>query len=115
MSRRRSKDRERYWGGVIQDQAASGLTISAFCREQKVPAASFFSWRRKLADRQREDAGQGDEAGAKFVAIELPPGVAATTASCEVVLPDGCRVIVPAQLDANRLRDILAALQERSC
>jgi len=50
---RRGKERDRYWRGVIRDQKTSGLSISAFCRERKVPAASFFNWRRKLAERDR--------------------------------------------------------------
>jgi len=48
MSGWRGREREQYWRKVIRDQAASGLSIAAFCREHQVPAASFFAWRRKL-------------------------------------------------------------------
>jgi hypothetical protein len=114
MARRVSKDREQYWRGVMRDQKASGLSISAFCRDRKVPAASFFNWRRKLAVPIRPDEfGVG---AAKFVALELPPSSPATTRpACEVVLPNGCRLIVPMQCDAGWLREILGALQESSC
>ena len=120
MARRGSKERERYWRGVIRDQKASGRSISAFCREHKVPAASFFSWRRKLADRdrpvEREDAIDVEDTAAKFVSLELPPSPpAARRTGCEVVLPNGCRIIVPTQCDAGWLREILGALQEQSC
>ena len=37
MARRRNLERERYWRGVIREQGASGLGISAFCREREVP------------------------------------------------------------------------------
>ena len=120
MARRGSRERERYWRGVMRDQEASGLSISAFCRERQVPAASFFSWRRKLADRdqsgEREAPIQREDTAAKFVSLELPlspPG--ATRTGCEVVLPNGCRLIVSAQCDAGWLREILGALQEGSC
>ncbi len=113
MVRRRRKDREQYWRGVIRDQKASGLSISAFCREREVPAASFFSWRRKLADRRRAD--ERENTAAKFVPIELPSPPAATRSCCEVVLPDGCRIIVPTQFDAESLREILMVLKEQPC
>jgi hypothetical protein len=100
----------------------SGLSIAAFCRERKVPAASFYHWRRKLADRE---SLSGEDATAKFVPVELPalpdatlPDATlpdATRASCEVVLPDGCRIIVPTQCDASWLREILVALEGRAC
>ena len=113
MAGRGSKERERYWRGVIRDQKASGLSISAFCREREVPPASFFSWRRKLADRERSVARE--DTAAKFVPIELPSPPAATRSCCEVVLTDGCRIIVPARFDAGSLREILGALREQPC
>jgi hypothetical protein len=114
MVGRGTKERERYWRGVIRDQKASGLSISAFCRERKVPEASFFSWRRKLTDRQRPV--ERKNTAAKFVALEVPPSPpVATRTGCEVVLPNGCRIIVSTQCDASWLREILGVLQEQSC
>jgi hypothetical protein len=52
------------------------------------------------------------EGADKFIAVELPP--VATMACCEVVLPNGCRVIVPPGHDANSLRSILAVLGEEA-
>ncbi len=120
MARRYNKEREEYWRGLVRDQKASGLSISAFCRERKVPAASFFNWRRKLADRDRPvelKAVKGHkDTAAKFVSLELPPSPPATSrVGCEVVLPNGCRLIVPMQCDAGWLGEILGALQEKTC
>lgn len=109
MAGERSSERARYWREVIRDQAASGLSIAAFCRERGVSPASFFDWRRKLA------AGSGDEVPAdKFLAIELPPP--AMTQSClEVALPNGLRVLVPSRFNAEALRALLDVLGVRSC
>jgi len=121
MARRQSLERERYWRGVIREQRASGLGISAFCREHEVPLSSFFQWRRKLEQRQHVDepaprnSTTREDSAAKFVAIELHAPPTATRSGCEVVLPDGCRVIVPTGCDATWLREILGALQERAC
>ncbi len=114
MAARVSKERERYWRGVLEDQKSSGLSISAFCRDRKVPAASFFNWRRKLAE--RDGSVERNDVAAKFVALELPPSpTAASRSGCEVVLPNGCRVIIPTQCDAGWLGEIVRTLQESSC
>jgi len=146
VARYRRGERERVWREVIRDQAASGLSISAFCRDREVSPASFFNWRRKLADREleREDSKHHspttDHAvvASKFVALDFPMSKVAVpkvtvagagspaasrmessvdrrTASrtdCEVVLPNGCRVIVPVQCDASWLRELLAAVRD---
>ena len=121
MARRRSLERERYWRGLIREQRASGLGISAFCREREVPLSSFFQWRRKLRERPARDersprrSKAQEDSIAKFVPVQLPPPPAATRTGCEIVLADGCRVIVTAHCDAVWLGEILAALKERVC
>jgi transposase-like protein len=121
MARRRNLERERYWRGVIREQQASGQGISAFCREQEVPLSSFFQWRRKLKERPpKEERASGnntpqEDSAAKFVPVQLQPPPTATRAGCEIVLADGCRVIVPTQCDATWLGEILGALRERPC
>ena len=108
-------DREVHWRGVIQDQKASGLSISAFCRQRGIPGGSFFNWRRKLAERDHGRAVEPEETGAKFVPVEIPAASAQVRPGCDVVLPDGCRIIIPIQCDSGWLSEILGALRERSC
>ncbi len=155
MACRRSLERARFWRGMIRDQEASGLSVSAFCRERKAVSTSFFKWRRKLAERRREEEAEtttvtakpadltsaagnqtsvpADHAprcsrnaraeakhataknvAAKFVSIELP-SPAAEPLCCEVVLPGGCRIFVPAQFDAGSFGEIVGVLRERPC
>ena len=126
MSRRQSLDREAYWQGVMRQQESSGLSISAFCRKSEVAEGSFFYWRRKLTKRQSaEESGAKNKAlrqsrprkkaVAKFVPVDIPAPSGRSGASCEVVLPNGCRIIVPTQCDAGGLCEILGVLGERSC
>jgi hypothetical protein len=171
VARYRRGERERGWREVIRDQASIGLSISAFCRDRKLSPASFFNWRRKLAEREsasvatvdaRTDDGATDRSSfdchgslndadiaSKFVALDLPlspatelstdlpdasrlksaktlrisqpaAGQTGSRIGCEVVLPDGCRVLVPTECDAGWLREILAVVRdssesERSC
>jgi len=46
--RRGGGDRAAYWRGVLREQAASGLSIAAFCRERGV-AASETTWPRSCS------------------------------------------------------------------
>jgi len=126
MARRQGREREQYWQKVIRDQAASGLSISAFCRKHEVPEASFFAWRRKLGQRpevsERWEANGRpsaneliDKPSAQFVSFELPSLPRAGRTGLEIVLPDGCRLLVGELCEANWLRQILAAVRERAC
>jgi transposase-like protein len=112
MARRRNLERKRYWQGVIREQRSSGLGISAFCREHEVPLSSFFQWRRKLKERRPKDEPvpgnhtRHEGSVAKFVPVQLHPSPTATRAGCEIVLANGCRVIVPTHCDATWLGEI---------
>ncbi len=129
VARYRRGERERVWRELIQDQALSGLSISAFCRDRKLSPASFFNWRRKLADGELASAATGevrpDDAAtgqnpldrpgtvddseslddvaiaSKFVAVDLPLSVAA---ELQTDLPDP-----PETEPVRTLRDELPA------
>ena len=126
MTRRQALERRAYWQGVMRQQESSGLSISAFCREHTVAAGSFFYWRRKLTMEQSQEGAAGKDKGtrpssadnnsvAKFVPVEIPATTETIRARCELVLPDGCRLIVPTQCDAGWLREILGTLREQAC
>jgi hypothetical protein len=128
MAVQRHRERWQYWRDVIRRQEESGLSVAAFCREEQVAPASFFAWRKKLAeaDQQHEnaapeqnaknavperDANASPAVGAKFMPIELAPWPQ-NAANFEIVHPDGYRVVVPARFDAESLREILLVLKE---
>lgn len=124
---RRHLERWRYWREVMRRQAESGLSVAAFCREQQVPPASFFAWRKKLAEADQpvesrapaqgasgspgRDAKASHAARTRFVPIELSP-CTHSPANFEIVGPDGYRVVVPTPFDAESLREILWVLKE---
>ena len=51
------------WAKLIEQQRDSGLSVSAYCRERGVSAASFFAWRRRLGG----EAGAGGFKPVKLV------------------------------------------------
>jgi hypothetical protein len=129
VARYRRGEREGVWREVMRDQAASGLSISAFCRDRKLSPASFFNWRRKLADRELASAATGDvrpddaatgqspldrpgivddaasldgaAIASKFVALDLPLSAAA---ELQTDLPDASKTE-----PARKLREDLPA------
>ena len=116
MATRRNLERWQSWQDVIRRQEESGLSVAAFCREQQVPPASFFAWRKKLSEAdQNVNAASGRDAShevrAQFVPIAISP-VPPSSANFEIVEPDGYRVVVPTRFDAESLREILRVLKE---
>jgi hypothetical protein len=118
MATRRNLERWQSWRDVIRRQAESGLSVAAFCREQQVPPASFFAWRKKLAEADQNanaassrDADASPEVRAQFVPIAISP-VPPSAANFEIVGPDGYRLVVPTPFDGESLREILRVLKE---
>ena len=48
---RRDAGREVFWREVVGRQAASGLGVRAFCRQEKLAESAFHWWRREIARR----------------------------------------------------------------
>tara|TARA_B100000767_G_C19585127_1_gene459020 strand:- start:208 stop:513 length:306 start_codon:yes stop_codon:yes gene_type:complete len=40
----------KHWKSIFEQQQRSGLTIIAFCRDNKVNASTFYAWRKRLSD-----------------------------------------------------------------
>ncbi len=40
----------KHWQSIFEQQQNSGLSIIKFCRDNKVNASTFYSWRKRLSD-----------------------------------------------------------------
>ena len=83
MRRRFSRTQWRSW---LDEQATSGLSISAFCVEHDVPENSFYYWRKKFAGERSQDA----HAERLFVPVSV-----VSQNDFEVRFPDGVSMKVP--------------------
>lgn len=113
----RRKDRELFWQGVIQRQVESGLSVSAFCRQESISAASLYGWREKLRDRNRETPRQdGSVAAEARYAPQLVPvrveGPAMNPTPVRIFLAQGMSLELPGGIDWRALVELLAALRE---
>lgn len=124
----RSAEKEQFWRGQVEGQAASGMTVRAWCQRERISEPSFYSWRRELARRtpvvsvsrptQRKPLATGRRASsdagpesADFLPIRL---TAAAASSVELELPSGLVIRVPAH-ETAALRTILEVVEPRPC
>jgi hypothetical protein len=125
MTRQPNLDKQQFWLDHIQRRQASGLSVRVYCVTHQLNETNFHSWRRTLAERGLLPPAKAAPAPAqpadappstpRFVPITLA-NTNTTASAIEFVCPDGLCVRVPAGIDANSLRQLLALLREKpSC
>jgi transposase-like protein len=67
----RDQRREEFWRRIVTGQLASGQTIRDWCARHDVTEASFYAWRRTLAQR----GVTGTKHRSRLVAVEVTPDV----------------------------------------
>jgi len=108
------KDRDQFWRDQVEQQKRSGLSVAAYCRRERISEASYYYWKRRLAETNEKDkpTTESREGSGRFVAIDLPQTAGD---KLEVVLRNGRRVVVPERFSANTLRALLAILEDSAC
>ena len=126
MAGRRKRDRgkEKFWRRMLRVWRRSGLSVRAFCAEHGITEASFYAWRRIVAERDQDSARVRAKAERDSVHRAVPASDdapvfvplrvidASTQAAFEVVLERGRVVRVLRGFDADTLRQLLAVLGE---
>jgi hypothetical protein len=88
--------REVVWRQRFRRFGKSRLPVAAFCRAEGVSAPSFYHWRKRLAERDREGV-LAKRSTEPFLPVRLTPTLAPPQATppVEIHLPNGVRVCVP--------------------
>lgn len=103
MARRRGNEAVAYWRGVIERQAASGLSIWGFCDRAGVSTASFHAWKRKLKLRSGSP-GRDTVAGPRSALVPVRVVGDIGSQAIAVELPGGIVVRIPANGDSTLMR-----------
>jgi hypothetical protein len=101
------------WQKIIREQRASGLSVVGYCRQARVSAWSFYSWRRRLRVERK--------AAPKFVEVQVarPSTIASAErpsvdpSGVELHLPGGRCVVLRPGFDRRTLLELLHALETR--
>ena len=93
------------WEELVAEQAGSGLSVAAFCRQRRLTESQFFTWKRRLRQAAAEP----------FVEVRVAePAVhflPAQSRAIEIRLESGRRVLVEPDFDAAHLRAVVEALE----
>jgi transposase-like protein len=95
-----------FWRELIEAQAASGLSVEAYCRQRGVSTSSFFAWRRRLAE----------DATPRFLPVRVAEVAlgnepASPRPAVELERADGVRIRVFDGARRQTIVDVLAALE----
>ena len=94
---------QRDWPAVLAAQSASGLSVAAFCRQEKIAEGLFYSWRQR---------GRSASADQGFVELQaVAPGAVATGVT--MVYDDGWRVELALDFDTATLQRVLCCTVDR--
>ena len=131
MVRTRTIDlaKETFWREQLERQAASGLSIAAWCRQNQVAITSFHYWRRTIARRDKPIAIPQPEpalAATAFVPVFVETASQVQRPQPDPLLHDAdwieihfqhhsARVRVAPGFDAPTLLRLLDVLEQRTC
>jgi len=95
-------ERRTHWRTIIEDQATSGLNITAYCREKQIKRHQFHSWQRRLREQQSGAGGF----------LELIPGKASKAGS-KIRIHPGTELIIEVErgFDPLTLRAVIETLR----
>lgn len=103
---RRGQD---FWQRAIEQQRASGLSATRFCKKRSLKRGTFLRWRKRLAD-------QGDDHPAfiEVPAIALPYMPQGEDQVLEVQIGHDIRITVQSDSDLDLVGRFIAAIRRAS-
>lgn len=116
----------RKWRQIIERQQASGNSIAAFCRSNRLPSSSFFAWKRRLAASAAGGSAALPAQAPATVPVAAPahglqgfveatvPHLRCAAATIQVRLRGGRRLLVGRGFDRDLLTEVVAFFEGRS-
>jgi len=99
---KRSKKAWTKWRRLVSEQAGSGQSVQAFCRNHGLCRPYFFVWKKRLQA----------SAAAKFLEVQVTERVPSTSgdATVEIRLRNGRSLMVRPGFDVEHMRALLAVV-----
>lgn len=114
---KRSLEKEAFWRLVLEEFHASRLSVRAFCKQESISEASFYSWRKELQKRDQEKDKEASPQTRGLVPVRIVGSSVPTPSTktparrlLEVLTPCGYTLRVDHDVDPQRLGQWLAAV-----
>jgi hypothetical protein len=117
----RSRTVDLRWNAILNDFRRSGLTQAEFCRRRQISLSSFRNHLYKPSPSQPapSDGRSPATTDHHFLPVTiLPdpfPSIAASQPCLELILSNGCRIVVPPGFDPQTLRRLISVVEGRPC
>jgi hypothetical protein len=98
-------ERTAHWRGLVDEQAQSGMSAAAFCRDHHLKLAQFYRWRRRLRYEQDNDIASGF--------LQLIPSSKQGSSGIRIHLGNGLSIELERVFDPHTLRTAIEALYGR--
>ena len=117
MARKKSVERELHWEAMLNRHSDSRLSIREFCAQEGISQPSFYSWRKKLRERELTGISSRASAGGKgepgngraFLPLKLQD----SASRLDLIHPLGYQVRVTGEVNIHALRQVLEVLDGR--
>jgi hypothetical protein len=111
-----SKGRREFWECVVARERESELTGRSWCRENDIPVAAFYRWRKRLSANASPDfASSHRSSDIQWLPVSsVPNSASAISGSSGVTLRIGAvSVDISTAFDTRVLSDVLTVLESR--
>lgn len=97
-------ERYTYWQGIIEKQAASGLTKAEFFKLNNISSATYYYWFKKINTQEKPKCN-------RILPIVLTPQSSISShQTVELLLPNGYQLSFEASIEPTNLKQILVVL-----
>ena len=100
-----SPEKTTHWQLIFKSEIDSGLTISAFCNQQKINISTYYSWRKRLAEPE-QIIMKKQQVVPLFVSESIMPQVS----SMMIKTPSGYQLTFDDDISLEKLHQILALI-----
>jgi transposase-like protein len=107
----RRRQREEFWQRIVTGQPESGVSIREWCQRHDVTEASFYVWRRTLAQRGILRRAATEKRRARLVAVEVAPPISSVGSTPLALVVDGFRIEIASDFDEDALRRLISVLR----
>ena len=108
---RRDGAKKRLWREMLKRQAASGLSVRAFCRREELTESTFYAWKRTIYQRNQETNSSAEPL--TFISA-IVTGEPRGDGSIVMELVGGHVLRLPESIPAQRLAELVQALDAQA-